>query len=277
MPTRLGAAAIALVESKSILSEASGFIGRYRYTLNPYSGCSFACEYCYARSFAPTSEKRDSWGSWVSVKENAVALIGKACRAGKLKSGDTVYMASVTDPYQPVERYARLTRAILEAMLEAGVQPRLTIQTRSPLVTRDIDLFQRLERLRVNVTVTTDSDLIRRRYEPTCPSIESRLKALAQLAAAGVKIGVSISPMLPIRDVEAFAARLAALRADEYVTQYVTPGRSWFAESSAPATVRKLNEDGWSRKEYAKARAALARALADQRPLLEGAEGYAPA
>ena len=184
-------AGVTLVDARTILTAASGFIRRYRYTLNPYSGCRFACEYCYARAFAPTPEKRETWGEWVSAKQNAAALIAKACRDGKLLSGDAVYMSSATDPYQPAEARLGVTRAILEAMLAAGVQPRLTVQTRSPIAARDIDLFQRFEHIRVNFTITTDSERVRLRYEPSAPAIHAGLRAARSLVEAGVPIEVS--------------------------------------------------------------------------------------
>lgn len=89
---------VRFADARTILTPASGFIRRYRYTLNPYSGCRFACESCYARAFAPTSEKRRTWGEWASAKRNAAALIVKACGDGTLRSGDAVYMSSATDP-----------------------------------------------------------------------------------------------------------------------------------------------------------------------------------
>lgn len=108
---------VAMVDARTILTPASGFIRRYRYSLNPYSGCRFACEYCYARAFAPTEEKRRTWGEWASAKRNAAALIAKACADGTLQSGDAIYMSSATDPYQPAEHRLALTRSILEAIL----------------------------------------------------------------------------------------------------------------------------------------------------------------
>jgi len=272
-----GRTSVQHIDSKSILTPASGFMSQYKFTLNPYGGCAFGCEYCYARFFAPSSKHRETWGQWVLVKTNARELIASACRSGVLKSGDAVYMSSVTDPYQPVERRLGLTRAVLEAILDSGVQPRLTIQTRSPLVTRDIDLFERFEKLRVNVTITTDSEEVRLRYEPHCPSIRARFKAAAALSAAGVRIGISISPMLPLKDAEAFGARLADLRAEEYVTQYLKPGRSQFAAGTSAEVLRRVREDGWGVREYRQAREVLARILGDERPLSEGVAGFAPA
>ena len=252
-------------------------MSQYTFTLNPYGGCAFGCEYCYARFFAPSQERRETWGRWVLVKSNARQLIIRACRCGELKSGDAVYMSSVTDPYQPAERRLGLTRAVIEAILDSGVQPRLTIQTRSPLVTRDVDLFQRFERIRVHFTITTDSEDVRRRYEPRCPPIKARMEAAAALAGAGVRIGVSIRPMLPMKDPGSFGAQLAGLGAEEYVTQYLKPTKSQFAAGSSAEAWRMMREDGWSPREYRQAREEIARRLGEERPLLEGREGYAPA
>lgn len=276
-PPVFGRTSVRYVQARSILTPASGFMSQYRFTLNPYSGCGFACEYCYARFFARTREDRNTWGRWVAVKRNARELIERACRSGELRDGDAVYMSSVTDPYQPIERRLRLTRAVLETMLACDVQPRLTIQTRSPIATRDIDLFLRFESIRVNFTIGTDSEDVRLRYEPHSPSIAVRLGAAARLAAAGIRIGVSISPMLPIVDVEGFGAQLAQLNADEYVSQYLKPPGSRFVAGSDVEAIGKAREDGWGPREYAAARDVIARSLGDNRPLLEGAEGYAPA
>ncbi|MFN8584459.1 MAG: radical SAM protein [Dehalococcoidia bacterium] len=264
------------VDARSILTPASGFIRAYRYTLNPYSGCRFACEYCYARAFAPTEEQRRTWGEWASAKRNAARLIARACADGTLRSGDAVYMSSATDPYQPAEQRLRLTRSILEAMIEWGVQPRLTVQTRSPIAARDIDLFRRFERIRVNITVTTDSERVRLRYEPSAPSIRARLRTARALAEAGVPIGISVSPMLPMEDLEGFARAIAALEAAEYVSQYMQPPTRVFAAGTRPETLRKAREDGWTPHEYERARAVLQRVLGPRRPLLEGDEGFAP-
>ena len=267
---------VVLADARTILTPASGFIRKYRYTLNPYSGCRFACEYCYARAFAPTPEKRRTWGDWVTAKRNAAALIARACRDGTLQSGDAVYMSSATDPYQPAEQHLRLTRSILETILAEGVQPRLTVQTRSPIAARDIDLFQRFDRVRVNFTITTDSERVRLRYEPSAPAIHARLRAARALVEAGIRIGVSISPMLPVEDIEAFATTVAALGAAEYVSQFMDPPGPAFVAGTPPATLRMAREDGWGPREYEAARAVIQRALGAERRLLEGDEGFAP-
>jgi len=261
-----------------LLAPATGFISAYRFTLNPYSGCGFACDYCYARFFSPTMDHQDRWGEWVRVKENAVQLVERAIRSKSdrlsLHPADTIYMSSVTDPYQPIEARLELSRAILQALL--AVQPRLTIQTRSPLVTRDIDLLQQFRHLRVNISVPTDSEAVRLRYEPHAPAIGVRLKTLHQLKDAGISIGVSISPMLPVADPVAFGERLAELDASEYVAQWMHSVRGRFSAGTPRATVEKFAEDGWTEHTYRAARAVIAERLGPGRPLLEGAEGFQP-
>lgn len=278
-PDKGGGARISYVDSRSLLSPTGGFISSYKFTLNPYSGCGFGCEYCYARFFAPSLEEQQTWGQWVKVKENAVELLRKARTARtpgrRLEPGDAIYMSTVTDPYQPIEQKLGLTRALLRELIE--VQPRLTIQTRSPIAARDIDLFQQFERIRVNFTITTDSEDVRLRYEPHCPAIEVRLKAAEAVSAAGVPIGISVSPMLPIKDVATFARRIARLNAAEYVTQYFKPTRSRFAAGTATEAIRFLQLDSWTLEEYRAARRTIADILGSCRPLLEGTEGYAPA
>jgi DNA repair photolyase len=277
-PTELGVAKVSYSESGSLLTPGSGFMRGYKFVINPYSGCGFGCEYCYARFFAPTTEERDTWGRWVKVKQNAGELIRKSARARKpehrISRGDSIYMSSVTDPYQPLEGKLELTREVLEALVP--LQPRLTIQTRSPLATRDIDLFRQFERIRVNFTVTTDCDDVRKRYEGHCPSISQRLAAAAAVGSAGVPIGVSISPMLPIVDPLAFGAVIRDLNAAEYVTQYFKDPRTRFSAGSTVEAIAKAREDGWGRPQYEHARDVISAILGSERPLLEGMAGYAP-
>ena len=162
-PTSVGKSEVTYKNAASILTAAKGFMGTYDYTLNPYSGCSFGCTYCYAAFFSRTEEQRKNWGYWVQVKENALQLLVKF-RTKSLRD-KTIYMSSVTDPYQPIERELNLTRGLLKELIDFH-QPRLVIQTRSPLVTRDIDLFKQFNVIQVNMTITTDSEKVRKVFEP---------------------------------------------------------------------------------------------------------------
>ena len=119
-PDRIGQAAVTYAPTAQLLTRPSGFMDAYDFTLNPYSGCSFGCSYCYAAFFSRDTAKRDTWGKWVNVKENVEALLKKRRRSLDDKR---IYMSSVTDPYQPIERELELTRRLLQVMVERGTSP----------------------------------------------------------------------------------------------------------------------------------------------------------
>ena len=176
-PDRLGRTAVGYRAVPEILTRATGFIGSYDYTLNPYTG-------------------QNSWGEWVTAKENAGRLV-RSMRPGAL-DGKRIYMSSVTDPYQPLERKVNLTRSVLESLAERHA-PKLVVQTRSPLALRDADLFRRIEerggRVQVNMTVTTDDDEVRRAFEPGCPTNAARLRAVGKIRAEGIQCCVTMTPL----------------------------------------------------------------------------------
>jgi DNA repair photolyase len=165
------------------------------YTINPYRGCLFGCSYCYASRFVhDDAGKRSDWGHWVEVKRNALDALQR--ESHKL-CGKRVFFSSATDPYQPIELRLGLTRALLEALLLA-FPAQLHIQTRSPFVVRDIDLFQRFgDTLTVGISIPTDSEVVRRAFEPRAPAIPRRLSAACQLKEAGIRTIASIAPLLP--------------------------------------------------------------------------------
>ena len=219
-PCLIGETTICYAPAREILTRATGFMDAYDFTLNPYSGCSFGCTYCYAAFFSRDVEKRDSWGYWVSVKENAVELMAKR-KPGAL-DGKLIYMSSVTDPYQPVERELKLTRGILEIMAERH-QPKLVVQTRSPLVSRDCDLFRRIEenggRVQVNMTVTTDDEDIRRTFEPYCPGNHRRLEAIEKVHDAGIQTCITMTPLLLVNSNGDFADDLIHTGVEKFIAQ----------------------------------------------------------
>ena len=219
-PDRIGNTFVTYRNAREILNRANGFMSEYDFTLNPYSGCTFGCSYCYAAFFSPDAEKRDTWGGWVHVKQNAPGLMRKR-RVGGL-DGKRIYLSTVTDPYQPIERQIELTRSILEVMSERH-KPKLVVQTRSPDVTRDIDLFQKIEenggRVQVNMTVTTDDEDIRRTFEPSCPNNTVRLRAIAELQAAGIQSCITMTPLLLVSDPELFADELLDTDVRRFIVQ----------------------------------------------------------
>jgi DNA repair photolyase len=236
-----------------ILTPGKGRTGDYDFTLNPYRGCSFGCSYCYAAFFVADEERRQGWGKWVEVKVRAA----EALRRHDLR-GKRIYMSTVTDPYQPIEAETELTRSVLSVLLES--QARVVVQTRSPLVTRDIDLFRQFDHLRVNVSITTDCDEVRKQYEPGCASIERRLEAVQTLKAAGVKVGVCVAPMLPLRDPSAFGRRLGEIGPELVTSVWFRESTRPFASSTREGAVSLAQEHGWTREGYDLALAELRRA-----------------
>lgn len=219
-PNRMGKADITYRPFSQLLTKPTGFMNAYDFTLNPYSGCSFGCTYCYAAFFSRDAAQRDTWGQWVAVKDNALALMAKR-RPGSL-NGKLIYMSSVTDPYQPIERELQLTRRLLEMMAERH-QPKLVVQTRSPMVARDCDLFRRIEdnggRVQVNMTVTTDDEDIRRTFEPSCPSNPARLRAIDEVQSAGLATCITMTPLLLVNRNDDFADRLIATGVRQFIAQ----------------------------------------------------------
>ncbi len=254
----------------SILSKATGFISSFDYTLNPYSGCAFACSYCYAAFFAPSQQLQDEWGRWVRVKENALALLQRKRR--RPLSGKSLYISSVTDPYQPIERKLGLTRALLEE-LAAYHDVTVVIQTRSPLVTRDADVLRRFRRARVHLTVTTDDEEVRRAFEPQCPPNEQRIAAASALAAAGIDTCITLTPLLPVSDAQAFAARLRASGVRRFVVQDFHETKSRFVAGTGQRARELLAERGWTPARYQQTRDILMQELPQ---CIEGQAGFGP-
>ncbi|MFN8374811.1 MAG: radical SAM protein [Anaerolineae bacterium] len=257
-------------QASSILSKATGFIGSYDYTLNPYSGCAFGCAYCYAAFFARTTAEQETWGQWVLVKDNALELLRKKRKRPLLEQ--TLYMSSVTDPYQPIERKLELTRALLQELLEYH-RVRLVVQTRSPLVMRDIDLLKQFAFVRVNMTVTTDDEDVRKAFEPTCPPNARRLEAIAAVSAAGIPTAITMTPLLPVGNPEAFARALLATGAQKFVVQDFHVTKTRFVAGTGGPALKLAQQMGWNDGQYQRVKSILRAALPN---LYEGQAGFVP-
>jgi DNA repair photolyase len=269
-PEQIGPSSVEYGPARSILTASSGFIDAFDYTLNPYSGCTFGCSYCYAAAFVHDQGRRERWGQWVRVKENALELLSKQRR--KPLNGVAIYLSSVTDPYQPIERKLGLTRAILEELVTYH-RVRLVVQTRSPLVTRDLDLLGRFEAVRVNMTVTTDDDAVRKVFEPGCASIERRLQAIAQVQQAGIATCITLTPLLPVANPVGFAERLKATDVQRFVTQYLHAERGQFVAGTRAAAIALCRERGWDEAAYQRTVEVLRTSLPH---LDEGRDGFVP-
>jgi DNA repair photolyase len=258
-----------LIDSRSIFGPATGFIrrGGFDWTCNPYVGCTFGCIYCYAMFLPQNRRPKEDWGRWLTAKRNAVALAER--RAPKL-AGQALYMSSVTDPYLPAERSLFLTRGILEALVSH--QPRLLVQTRSPLIVRDIDVLRQFGRVRVNFSIPTDSERVWKAFEPKSPPLERRWQAAAELRAAGVAVGLCLTPLLPLEDEARLIERVATFRPAVLVVQDFHQARGFGADTREEAR-RLLSASAWTADDYQRVVARLRARL----PMVhEGEEGFFP-
>ncbi len=134
------------------------------------------------------------WGQWTTIKRNAARLVRR-----ELRSQQVIYCSPLTDPYQPAEAEARLMPDLLEAV--AAIPPQaFVIQTRGPLITRDMELLRVLAArttLRVSFSITTDSDRVRRIFEPGCAPISECWQTVEALQSGGIETSVAIAPILP--------------------------------------------------------------------------------
>jgi DNA repair photolyase len=169
------------------------------YVINPYTGCVLGCAYCFA-SFAGRQFGRSAkeWGDYLYVKKNAVDLARKElARMPEHKRHGTMLLSSVTDPYQGHETKYRLTRGILRELKTVEYPGLVRILTKSPVVTRDIDLLTSLPRAEVGMTVTTADDKVSRWLEVRAPLASRRLRTLAELREAGIPTFAFVGPLLP--------------------------------------------------------------------------------
>ena len=203
----------------------------------------------------------------MTAKKNAAAL---AERQARRVAGQSVYLSSVTDPYQPAERSLMLTRGILEALVER--QPRRAVQTRGPLVARDIDVLKEFRSLRVNVSIPTDSDRVRMQFEPKAPPMEKRWEALRQVQDAGIAVGVCVTPTLPIEKPDEFAKQIADFAPDVLVCQDFHDSGGGFGADTGEDARRLLAEIGWGPVEYRR----FVDRLRESLTVFEGEAGFFP-
>jgi DNA repair photolyase len=168
-------------------------------SLNPYRGCEHGCIYCFARpthAYLGLSPGLD-FETRLVARPNAADRLRREIAARSYQVA-TLAMGTNTDPYQPIERDRRITRACLEVLAEA--RHPVAIVTKGALVERDIDILSRMAAqglVRVGVSVTTLDPDLARRMEPRAPSPKRRLQVIERLAAAGIDVRVMASPVVP--------------------------------------------------------------------------------
>jgi len=185
--------------SRSVLAKNDSPDLGFRWSVNPYRGCFHACAYCYARPYheylglgAGTDFERK-----ILVKPDAAELLEAAFRKPSWQ-GELVMFSGVTDCYQPLEAAWGLTRACLE-VCERHANP-VAIVTKSALIRRDAELLARLSaraRVAVSISIPFLSEDVTRKMEPGAPSVARRFEAMRVLAAAGVRVGIGVAPIIP--------------------------------------------------------------------------------
>jgi len=172
----------------------------FAWSLNPYRGCRHACLYCYARIYHTYIGFEDpaDFDRVVLAKGDLASKLERELRAMRRRLSGEVAIGTATDPYQPIEARERITRGALEVLLRHGAG--VSITTKSPLVTRDLDLlaaFAGYGGIRVNMTVTVLDEGLWRVLEPGTPRPDGRLAAVGRLRKAGVPASVFLAPVVP--------------------------------------------------------------------------------
>lgn len=174
------------IETGSVMTKSNLPVSDY--SVNPYVGCSHACQYCYASFMKRFTGHTEPWGEFVDVK------YWPEIKKPERYAGKEAFLCSVTDPYQPLEAKYQRTRALLEQLQGSGVS--ISIATKSDLVLRDLELIKTFPNARVSFSINTLDEDFRRQMDKAV-SMERRLAAMKQLYDAGVQTTCFISPIFP--------------------------------------------------------------------------------
>jgi len=210
LPTR-----VTLERARSILSRNESPDIPFDRSVNPYRGCEHGCIYCYARpahAYMDLSPGLD-FESRLFAKPNAASLLRAAFDAPAYRPA-VLALGANTDPWQPIERHHRITRALLEVLAE--YRHPVSIVTKSALIERDIDLLAPMAAAglaEVHVSLTTLSRTLARRMEPRAAAPERRLVTIARLRAAGIPTGMMFAPVIPAINEEELESVLEAAAA----------------------------------------------------------------
>ena len=185
------------IQVKSVLNRVQGM--SFKWSINPYRGCSHGCKFCYARltHWYLDQDGVNSWSSRIFVKINAPEVLRREL-AHHSWTREEVHLGTATDPYQPAEGSYKISGQILEALLAARTP--VNIVTRSTMVVRDVDLLMRLASgpgAMVCFSIATMDAAVAREIEPDVPPPLRRLEALRSLALAGVPVAVLLAPVIP--------------------------------------------------------------------------------
>jgi len=233
------------MEPRSLLNRVlSRRIDYFVWSVNPYRGCEFGCRYCYARYTHEFMDRPDplTFEREIYIKQHAAWLLRQELR--QVKPGEHVAIGTATDPYQPIERRARVTRSLLEVLAE---QEGLTlgIVTKSTLIERDLDLLQRIaarNMLTLHLTITTPDAKLARVLEPRAPRPDLRFRTVLRLREAGLRTGILCSPLMPGITDTAQAIERMAIRAKQARASFFSAQPLFLKPCSRPVFLRFIEE-----------------------------------
>ncbi len=272
---------------RSILTRTTGYLRAVTsHSLQPYRGCSFGGALCgvgcYVRA-SPWVTRGEPWGGFLEARANAAERYREQAPrerrwARRARGGFGVFLSSSTDPFVPQERSLGVTRRVLEAMCDEPPDE-LVVQTHTHRVTDYLDLYPRLaraSRVRFHLSIESDRDRLPGLPPPASP-VADRLAAAAALRAAGLRVVITVSPLLPIADPERFFARLAevadAVVIDHFIGGDGTPDGSRTRRTGLPAAMEAVRP-GSGELAYRDEMVAIARRVLPGRVGV-GAQGFA--
>jgi len=176
-------------EAKNVITKSK--IPSIDYVINPYVGCQHSCLYCYAEFMIRfTGHKGEKWGEFLDIKTINLDKIKPQKYDGK-----RILLSSVTDPYLPLEKKYQNTRKILERLI--GTEAEIMVLTKSNLVVRDIDLFEKFSNIEVGISISSLDEKFARVVEPKASRPQARLEALKQISQTGLSTYTFVSPFFP--------------------------------------------------------------------------------
>ncbi len=212
--------------------------------INPYIGCGHNCLYCYARFMKRFTGHTEDWGTFVDVKKNIKSVLEKQMASPRYK-GKRIFIGTVTDPYQPIEKDYRVTREIIQVLVKHN-NP-LSILTKSDLVLRDLNLLKKIKKVDLNFTVNTLNGNWQKIVEPNSSSTKERLKAMKKLTEEGISVFAMMGPYWPLfTDAESLFKEFKKVGVKHLFTEsFNTVGGNWtnlqkVAQKSYPGEIAEI-------------------------------------
>lgn len=163
------------------------------YSINPYFGCEFKCVYCYSQMYFKLRAIKHEWGNYVEAKVYLPRILSRNLH--KFKNNAIIGIGTYSDPYQPWESELKLTRRIIEILLRRD-DLKLSIETKSPLILRDLDVLKKGD-VEIGFSITSLEEDYIKFFESHAPHPKARFKALKEMVRNGIDTWVFIAPIMP--------------------------------------------------------------------------------